>query len=219
MSTSKWGTGGGTWESEAARWKDIQANGYQGEEFPVVMVEATKTTLPDFTIRVRAGMDLLDKINPGWQDTLNLDALDLEDDTMCVLGQSWSHYATTRGLAEKVESSEFRHYVEALAPTTDDMDEMELYDTRIEFAASIGCALNYADFALINAQAFEKVEGNRYAAKDLSKVLVQQSWEHLTRTWVTEINKAKEEGRWAPANASDGEATAVSPSESPVTVS
>lgn len=191
--------------------------------------------LPDFTEIVRAGMDLLDKINPGWQETLDLTTLDLEDDQQCVLGQSWPHYAEMHGL---INNGDYKQFADAVLSPGGSGGERNI------LAASIGCAIPTKVMAYINAFGLKKTEEeygydpvvlNACNSQDLVKdpdlrapiafcnhvteVAMKKCWEHLTRTWVTEINKAKEEGRWAPANVSDGEATAVSPSESPVTVS
>ena len=218
MSSSKWGQGGGSsWKDEDERWEDIAATGYNGEPFPTVVLGAGEGTItvPDFTSRVRAGMDLLDKVNPGWQNTLDFSTLSLDDDQQCVLGQSWPLYAKARGLVEAIDSGDYKNFADSLAPSlVEGMSKDQVQETRTEFAASIGCALNDADFALANAMAYRKngKQGDR-GTLEISTRYIKRFWEELTRTWVTEITKAKEEGRWdsQPASASSPTTEASSP--------
>jgi len=41
---------------------------------------------------VNAGIDLLDKIYPGWDDWVDLDELDMNTVDKCILGQVFGHY-------------------------------------------------------------------------------------------------------------------------------
>lgn len=202
MTTSKWGSSRGSWAGEYEQASQIKRDGqYNGE-----VITLTKTSdgmvIPDFTKRVNAGMDLLDKINPGWQDELNLGALDLEDDQQCVLGQSFPLYARALGL---VETGDYKEFADAIFNLGDAKD-------RNLFAASIGCALNEADVALINGEAVAWVAEKHGVSPEVvvktydytceastrCKYAMKRYWEELTATWITQIIKAKVEGRWGP---------------------
>lgn len=212
---AKWSTHSGpTWQSETRKFQEIIATGmFEGEPYKVAQ-GGDGNYMPDFADRVRAGMDLLDKINPGWQDTLDLQKLDLESEQMCVLGQTWPHYARVRGLVEQVDSGDFKDFAASLA--VGDI-------TPIDTAVAIGCALGDADFAVINATAYEAGGHNSDKAHDLAMESTRRFWEHLTKTWIREIQKARAEGRWddaassasahEEASASTAESTSSSPSE------
>lgn len=50
--------------------------------------------LPPIPARAEAGAKLLDAYQPGWQQWIDLDALDLADPEGCVLGQLYGTYDT-----------------------------------------------------------------------------------------------------------------------------
>lgn len=45
--------------------------------------------------RVEQGAKLLDKINPGWPEKVNLDRLAMRDCTRCIIGQVYGRYYST----------------------------------------------------------------------------------------------------------------------------
>jgi hypothetical protein len=42
--------------------------------------------------RIVKGMDMLDRIRPGWRDMLNLDVLDQSSPSLCVAGQTGGYW-------------------------------------------------------------------------------------------------------------------------------
>lgn len=57
---------------------------------------------------VKNGMDLLDRKMPGWENSIDLDALSIQNVQKCVCGQLFSSYA--EGLQELgVRASAWRH--------------------------------------------------------------------------------------------------------------
>lgn len=50
-------------------------------------------TLPEPIRRVIAGADVLDQVQPGWVDLIDLDVLDIAVNDRCVLGQLGAHLA------------------------------------------------------------------------------------------------------------------------------
>lgn len=235
MSTSKWSNKNtnATEEEQQEYYRALEAyeSGPSGgttivptDGFSYVGDKPVEFMLPDCTEVVRAGMDLLDKIAPGWQDEINLQTLDLESDQMCILGQSWPLYARMHGLLVGGDYKQFADAVFSVGAQSE----------RNEFAASIGCAFPGSVYAYINGYCYRAVK-ERYGweTEDLevipssiirdnprlweavhfynrtSNTVLDRLWEHLTKTWVTEITKAREEGRWttvsAPASVSESE--------------
>lgn len=47
------------------------------------------TPIPD---RVQRGVELLDRVRPGWERSIDLGSLDIAICTRCVLGQLFGHY-------------------------------------------------------------------------------------------------------------------------------
>jgi hypothetical protein len=45
-----------------------------------------------YTERVKRGAALLDKVRPGWRNTIDLSTLDLSSGCLCILGQVFKHY-------------------------------------------------------------------------------------------------------------------------------
>lgn len=179
------------------------------EHMVVIRTGDEETYAFDFTNVVRAGMDLLDKVNPGWQDTLDLSTLDLESDQMCVLGQSWPHYAKMHGLIDKVESGDYKEFADTVLGMADDASD------RNALAAAIGCALSGDDLNAVNmismlewekahpGYTFEDypwTHGDASAYNEIDSRNLAQVWEQLTKTWITEIQKARQEGRWEAAS-------------------
>jgi len=187
-----------------------------------IKTDPVEFPLPDFTEKVRAGMDLLDKILPGWQDSIDLTLLDLESDQMCVLGQTWPLYAKMHGL---LEEGDYKQFADAVLSVGGDGD-------RNLMAASIGCAMDQEVFDYLNGFTYRQIE-QRYGLTpqllDIATIADAQKdpqlmeavnffnqcnnrqntllWEHLTRTWVREITKAREEGRWDQSSVSASPAT------------
>jgi len=64
-----------------------------GDEKPTVVWTKTRDhdliTIPE----VRAGVMLLDKMKPGWEQKINVATLNLESSLLCVLGQVYGSYA------------------------------------------------------------------------------------------------------------------------------
>lgn len=165
-----------------------------------------------FDSRVQSGMEILDKVAPGWQEELNLPVLDLEDDQMCVLGQAWPHYAKMRGLADI--TGDYKQFADAVLSVGGNADREEL-------ASSIGCALANSDLALVDQLAlaeWKRRHGDERVPTihcprekvqewdDILRESIAKVWEQLTKTWVTEITKAREEGRWDSSSAGVGSA-------------
>lgn len=184
MSTSKWHHRSTVTDEERQRWQ-VQFKSLMDDG--VLVKQSDGRFLPDFTQRVRAGMDLLDKICPGWQNELDLSLLDLEDDQQCVLGQSWSLYAKAHGLIENGDYKQFADAVLNLSPQ----------DERNTFAAAIGCALNESDMAILNQQKTFS-ESLSLLLGESKGTFLNQAWEALTATWIAEIVKARVDGRWGP---------------------
>lgn len=222
MSTSKWGHARRVSDETVKMWRET------ADTFPVTDVTSKSTLtgeavegleveigLPDFTENVRAGMNLLDSVLPGWQESLDLTLLDLESDQQCVLGQTWPHYAKMHGL---LEDGDYKQFADAVLSIGEEGE-------RNTFAASIGCALSAEVFWYLNGVLYREIEkrwgieplafrqmaGEGAAPSDphfkavaffneTQDLHLRAMWEHLTRTWVTEINKAKEEGRWEKAD-------------------
>lgn len=210
MSTSKWGKGSGMgWQDHDRKFQEIISTGFNdGEPYPIVKMDGH--VLPDFTKRVHAGMDLMDKVLPGWQDEITLDMLDLESDQNCVLGQAFPLYAKATGYME-FNKTEYQKFADAVIVVGDNVDDGQ----RNGLAAAFGFALSETDFHAINSQSMREVCGNPPDETKLwanNAMLAKLSsagdrytamfWEHLTKTWIREIQKAREEGRWAASASS-----------------
>lgn len=183
MSTSKWGHGDSATPEENSRIAKVLAE-------RVSTGTLTKTGdywLPDFRERVLAGFDLLDQINPGWQNEIDVTVLDLEDDQKCTLGQAWPLYAKTHGL---LENGDYKQFADAVFNIGDKPED------RQDLAASIGCALNGEDIDILNSQL---TTVDRVALGLGAKPAIMAAiWDKLTMTWITELVLAKVEGRWGP---------------------
>lgn len=119
--------------------------------------------LPDFNEQVRRGCILLDAMSSGWMDHIDLDLLDLESTTRCVLGQA---YAENPGGIPGYDW-QVKAYMEsfALDPATygfDLTDAQKVYITVM---------MNFKHKAVIS--------------------MTSRTYEHLTSTWRTVIRDRK----------------------------
>lgn len=51
-----------------------------------------------FEDEVRKGVELLDAANPSWAEQVNLRELQLNDCTLCILGQVYGHYTSGKSV-------------------------------------------------------------------------------------------------------------------------
>lgn len=135
--------------------------------------------MPDFTVEVNRGASLLDERLPGWWRTIDTSALDLRDENMCILGQTWYEYARMNDIAAlDVTKSNFRTFMSKLLgsdPIDENREEASRYGFNI--AGQYGIALNW--------------QGGFRSANDVWSL----AWERLTETWLELIRARQEETR------------------------
>lgn len=85
-------------------------------------------TTPSAPERVAAGVELLDKVKPGWRGLIRLDLLDMRSTCSCVLGQLFDDYYRGLRLLAKTEQAvgdfDTRHGFNSI-PSTVDADTVE----------------------------------------------------------------------------------------------
>lgn len=140
---------------------------------PEVKLQGRTYVLPDFRPAVKRGMKLLDAHMPDWWKHIDTSVLDLRDENMCILGQSWQHYANGEDLvATAAPRSRYAAFCSRILGTDPAKEAREQ-------SAKFGFNLTGDQGRLINYQ------------RDFyeTKVLWRAAWEHLTATWLVEIRK------------------------------
>jgi hypothetical protein len=157
-----------------------------------ITVQLSERTLPDFTKQVSTGAKWLDEVDPGWWRAIDTGTLDLDDENVCVLGQSWNHYARKTGLnMSGVGRSGFRRFVDRFWGGDHDK------------TAKHGFAFEDSVYAWINTEARKRIaNGERPTAvrypnaldgTNMAWQLDSECWEHLTKTWLVLV-QARQEG-------------------------
>lgn len=144
---------------------------------------------PDFRPFVERGARWLDEVDPGWFTEIKTDALDLDDENMCVLGQSWSHYARAQGLidAEKGRvatgaSTNFKAFLTRVFGSYADNGE--------DKAREMGFAFPKVMYRWVHLEAARRVGKTKGTAfNDMTWTIDKELWEELTKTWLEVIRE------------------------------
>lgn len=159
---------------------------WKGQGFEVLVgemrqVPGSKWRMPDFSGQVAKGAAFLDEKTPDWWRSIDTSALDLRNENMCILGQSWSHYKNAELLGTSVTgkaprgSTNFQRFMNVLFGTTER-----------ERAAEYGFNISDKQGRLLNYQSWK-------AGVYASGPLFDLAFEHLTAEWL-KIIRTRQEG-------------------------
>lgn len=178
-----------TWTSPVTKYED-----------GVVKVDMESRELPDFTPAVNRGAQLLDTVDPEWFMHIDTSSLNLDDENMCVLGQSWNHYKVIESAVANDVSSQLgwstTNFGKFLHAIFDRRGARSTKTLKANEAADHGFAFSAAVYSWLNIEARRRVQEGELKEYDYTRPYHKQHctwavddelWEHLTKTWLVVI--------------------------------
>lgn len=138
--------------------------------------------MPDFTKEVNKGAAFLDEKDPGWWRIIDTSVLDLDDETNCVLGQTWNHYARKNDLPV-TDQNGFEKFKAKVWPGSHNPDAPAEHGFSVSNPVIDWINKTAKDYEISGIPRGEKYGGSLADPW----TLLSATWEQLTKTWLVLI--------------------------------